>query len=137
MIRYVLKCDQDHEFESWFGSAAAYDSLKTAGQIACPFCGSAAVDKTIMAPAVRTEPAKPLTQPENQIEQALAALRREVEENSDYVGMGFAAEARAMHEGTAPERSIYGEAKFEDAKALIEEGIPVTPLPFAPRRKTN
>ena len=85
----------------------------------------------------KAEPAKPLTQPENQIEQALAALRREVEENSDYVGMGFAAEARAMHEGTAPERSIYGEAKFEDAKALIEEGIPVTPLPFTPRRKTN
>ena len=64
-------------------------------------------------------------------------LRENVEANSEDVGSNFAKEARAMHDGTAPERSIYGEAKIEDAKALIEDGVPVVPLPFGPNRKTN
>jgi hypothetical protein len=64
-------------------------------------------------------------------------MRRKVEENSEYVGMNFAAEARAIHEGAAPERSIYGETKPDEARALIEDGIPVAPLPFMPARKTN
>jgi len=70
-------------------------------------------------------------------EQALAELRRRVEEGSDYVGMDFATEARAMHEGTAPERAIWGEARIDEAKKLVEEGIPVAPLPFRPKSKTN
>lgn len=60
-----------------------------------------------------------------------------VEDNSDYVGSNFATEARKMHLGDAPERSIYGEAKLEDAKALIDDGISVMPLPFMTKRKTN
>ncbi|WP_281954689.1 DUF1178 family protein [Pseudophaeobacter arcticus] len=72
-----------------------------------------------------------------EMEKALSELRRKVEENSDYVGKDFASEARAMHLGDAPERAIYGEAKPEEAKALIEEGIPVLPLPFGRSRKTN
>ncbi len=97
-----------------------------------------------MAPAVRpsrnakTVPTQPnLSEPETDIEKAMAALRAQVEANSDYVGMNFVTEARKMHEGTAPERAIYGEAKPEDAKKLIEDGVPVAPLPFMPRRKAN
>ena len=71
------------------------------------------------------------------VEQVLEKLRAHVEKNSDYVGMSFAAEARAMHEGSKPERAIYGEAKPEEARKLLEEGIPVTPLPFLPRHKAN
>lgn len=71
------------------------------------------------------------------MEQALGELRRQVEANSDYVGKDFASEARAMHLGEAPERAIYGEAKAEEAKALVEDGIPVLPLPFGRNRKTN
>lgn len=71
------------------------------------------------------------------MEQALTELRRQVEQNSDYVGNDFVSEARAMHLGEAPERAIHGEAKLDDAKALIEEGIPVLPLPFGRKRKTN
>lgn len=78
-----------------------------------------------------------LSKPANPQEQALADLRKEVEANSDYVGMNFASEARAMHDGNTPERSIYGEAKPEEARKLIEEGIPVAPLPFMPNRKIN
>ncbi|MCR8726636.1 DUF1178 family protein [Frigidibacter sp. ROC022] len=152
MIRYALSCDQDHAFESWFQSAEAFDKLQGAGMVACPECGSTKVTKSLMAPRVRparkaaAEPAVPavageesgpLTTPRNDRERALAELRRKVEENSEYVGMSFAAEARAMHEGDAPGRSIWGEAKPADAKALIEDGIPVTPLPFMPQRKTQ
>jgi len=78
-----------------------------------------------------------LSRPANEAEQAMADLRRKVEDNSDYVGQDFVTQARAMHEGDAPGRSIYGEAKLDEAKALIEEGIPVLPLPFMPNRKTN
>jgi hypothetical protein len=137
MIRYTLKCDKDHSFESWFASAGAYDSLRAAGHVACAVCGSTEITKALMSPAVKTEGDRPLTETANPMEEALAEMRRQVEENSDYVGMSFAAEARAMHDGDKPQRSIYGEAKFDEAKALIEDGIPVAPLPFAPRRKTN
>ncbi|WIY25895.1 DUF1178 family protein [Parasedimentitalea psychrophila] len=78
-----------------------------------------------------------LSKPANEAEQAIAELRRKVEDNSDYVGKDFVTQARAMHEGDAPGRAIYGEAKLDEAKALIEEGIPVMPLPFRPHRKTN
>lgn len=142
MIRYSLKCAQAHEFESWFQSAQAYESLLAAGHVTCAVCGSADVEKLLMAPAVRparkTASAPPvLSQPQSEKEQALAALRAQVEANSDYVGMNFAAEARAMHDGTTPERAIYGEAKPEEARKLIEDGVPVAPLPFLPRRKAN
>lgn len=146
MISYSLTCDQSHAFDSWFQSAAAFDALKVAGHVSCPVCGSAKVEKSLMAPAVRparkaAAPAdgakRPLSEPQSEVEEALAAMRRQVEENSDYVGMNFVAEARAMHEGRSPERAIYGEAKLEDAKALLEEGVPVAPLPFMPPGKAN
>ena len=91
-------------------------------------------------PTPASAPAKtpgPLSTPASAAEQALADMRRKVEENSDYVGKDFVTEARAMHLGDTPERSIYGEANLTEAKALIEEGIPVLPLPFMPNRKTN
>lgn len=122
--------------------------------VTCSICGSGAVTKSLMAPAVRSArksglPAKPapdaqpdaeprpLATPTNQLEAALTALRKQVEANSDYVGKDFAAEARAIHEGEAPSRSIYGEARGDEARALIEDGVPVMPLPFRPIRKIN
>lgn len=148
MIRFSLKCDRDHGFESWFPSSDAFDSLKAAGHVACPVCGSAAVDKALMAPAVRparkaaqaeaAPAARPgLREPATELEEALATLRRQVEENSEYVGMNFAAEARRIHAGDAPERAIHGEAKPDEARKLIEDGVPVAPLPFLPARKVN
>ncbi|SHK03929.1 hypothetical protein SAMN05444000_11791 [Shimia gijangensis] len=161
MIQYTLKCTQDHRFDSWFQSADAYDKLLTAGMIACSICGDTSVEKAMMAPRVRparnvahqpaespgpaceptpqnqaTAPAS-LSAPANEAEQAIANMKKQVEENSDYVGVNFVKEARAMHDGDTPERSIYGEAKPEEAKALIEDGISVLPLPFRPGRKTN
>jgi hypothetical protein len=139
MIRYTLKCDRDHGFESWFANAAAYDALAGAGQVECPLCGSRKVDKALMAPAVATAaPRAPEAKaPEEALAERLAAWRKHVEENSDYVGVEFAREARAIHDGTAPDRPIWGEARPDEARALIEEGLPVAPLPFVPRTRTN
>lgn len=141
MIRYSLTCPDDHGFESWFQSAAAFDGLLAAGHLSCPVCGATAIAKTLMAPTVR--PARgaargiDLTAPANDKEKALAALRAKVEANSEYVGMNFVTEARAIHDGDAPERAIYGEARPDEAIRLIEDGVPVAPLPFMPVRKTN
>lgn len=141
MIRFQLKCAQDHGFDSWFQSGAAFDALKAAGHVACPVCGSVEVDKALMAPSVAlrkdAEAAPALRGPANEMEAALAALRRQVEENSDYVGMNFVTEARRIHSGEAPERAIYGEARVDEARKLLEDGVPVAPLPFLPARKAN
>ncbi len=139
MIRYNLRCDQGHDFDGWFRSSEGYDSLRAAGQVTCTVCGSARVEKALMAPGVATSHAGPpdLQSPRNEREKLVEKLRDQVEKNSDYVGMSFVAEARAMHEGLKPERAIHGEAKLEDARQLLAEGIQVAPLPFLPRQKAN
>lgn len=145
MIRYALKCSADHTFDSWFQSAGAYDTLQGSGRVACPVCGSTEVEKSLMAPALRAprdvavvpDAAGPLAAPGSDVEAALAELRRQVEANSDYVGLNFATEARRIHAGEVPGRSIYGEANPDEARRLIEDGVPVAPLPFMPPRKVN
>ncbi|WP_083100892.1 DUF1178 family protein [Pseudophaeobacter leonis] len=100
--------------------------------------GAAPGDQDDAPAAARTGQAEaPAAPPAAEMQKMLGELRRKVEANSDYVGKDFASEARAMHLGDAPERAIYGEAKPEEAKALIEDGIPVLPLPFGRNRKTN
>ena len=139
MIRYTLSCSNDHRFESWFAGAEAYDTLHAAGQVACPVCGATQVEKSLMAPRVTTGKAAQarLSEPGSDMEKAMQKMRRQVEENSEYVGLSFAREARAIHEGDAPERSIYGEARADEARKLLEDGVPVAPLPFMPKAKTN
>lgn len=138
MIKFSLSCAKGHSFESWFQSGAAFDGLVQRALVTCPVCGSPDVAKALMAPAVspaRKAATAPPT-PED-VAAKLASLRAEVEANSDYVGDRFADEARAMYLGDIPDRPIYGEAKLTDAKALIDDGVPVLPLPFTPTRKTN
>lgn len=143
MIRYSLTCSKNHSFDSWFQSAGSYETLKSAGHVACPVCADKSVEKTLMAPNVRPArsagagPAALLSQPQNDMESAFARMRKQVEDNSEYVGLNFVTEARRMHEGSIDERAIYGEAKADEARALIDEGVPVAPLPFLPTRKTN
>jgi hypothetical protein len=164
MIRYTLKCAQYHEFDSWFKSADAFEKLRDATLVTCPSCGSDEVEKAIMAPQVRPSrkssgasavsqleaspkegDRKPplanqmhaLTAPSSAAEAAMIELKRKVQESSEYVGSDFATEARKIHDGDAPERSIYGEAEPEEARKLVEDGVPVAPLPFIPSRKTN
>ena len=162
MIRYSLRCINDHRFESWFRSAGAFDSLRSGGHLSCPECGAGEVDKALMAPRVhstRGEPTQAKAQPEqpeaplvpvpaqveggklaapaSEREAAIAEIRRRVEAHSEYVGLGFAAESRRIHSGEADARPIYGEARPDEARALIEEGLPIVPLPFLPSRRSN
>ena len=140
MIQFSLKCKDGHQFDSWFQSSDAFEKLLGAGIVSCAICGIADVEKSLMAPRVSTsrgKSGKPLSAPATPAEQKLADMRRDVEQNSEYVGMKFANEARAMHDGEAPNRAIYGEAKPAEAKKLIEDGVPILPLPFMPGRKTN
>lgn len=156
MIRYVLACNKAHPFESWFPSSAAFDAQRTQGLLTCPICGSAEIEKQIMAPSVaRTDkaPAGPIDAPAQPVAEAappspqpvallseheqaframLKAVREHVTQNADYVGSGFAEEARKMHYGEIEHHSIYGEADPMEAKALLEEGIAVHPLPIVP-----
>lgn len=152
MIKFSLKCAKGHRFDSWFQSASAYDKLADHAMISCAICGDSDIEKTLMAPSVvasRTQRPQPsdspaparapgaLSTPASAAEQALAEIRRKIEQNSEYVGRDFVREARQMHEGDAPERAIYGEARLDEASKLIEEGVPVMPLPFRPNRKVN
>ena len=140
MIRYALKCAENHAFESWFQSAEAFDGLAARGLVTCAICGGTEVSKAMMAPGVASAedaPDRPLATPTHPAEAALRALRKHVEKTSTYVGGNFAREARAMHLGDVPEKPIYGQAGPEEAKALIEDGIPILPLPGVPGDKSN
>ncbi len=139
MIRFTLKCAEAHSFESWFQSNEVFEGLRAAGHVTCPTCGTSKVEKTLMAPRVSTSKSGSgdLAAPKGEVEKAIAAMRKEVEDNSEFVGLNFASEARAIHDGDAPDRAIYGEAHKDEAKKLIEDGVPVAPLPFVPKTKTN
>ncbi|WP_324753595.1 DUF1178 family protein [Roseovarius sp. Pro17] len=146
MIKFSLKCAQDHRFDSWFQSAHAFDTLAARGMVGCAVCGDTDIEKTIMAPSVQSGRARPalresakgqLSAPASPAEQALAEMRRKIEATSEYVGTDFAHEAREMHEGASPTRPIHGEARPAEARKLLEDGVPIMPLPFRPARKVN
>lgn len=158
MILYRLCCAADHDFESWFRDSAAYDAQRARGLVTCPICGSAEVEKALMAPALgrgtrkfavepaaeapAAEPAEvavPAPQPvalvsekEQQLRAMLRAVRAHVVANSVDVGDEFATIARRMHEGEEEKRSIRGEATPEEVRALIEDEIEILPLPVLP-----
>jgi hypothetical protein len=161
MIRYALRCEQDHAFESWFQDSAAYDSQVKRKLVSCPVCGSAKVEKAIMAPRIvskkgrdtavtpppeaaetpapvpPTEAATPAPTPlmmaqERELRAKLKELRDHIVKNADNVGERFPNEARKMHYGEIEHRPIYGEASPDEARALIDEGVEVSPLPVLP-----
>ena len=141
MIRYALSCDHGHDFEGWFGSSSDYDDQQGRGLLACPVCDSQAIRKQIMAPAVtgtrRTlrdvEPARM----QAMMMEAAGRIRAHVEANFDDVGDSFAAEARAIHEGRSEERGIYGQATPGEVRDLMEDGVPIAPLPPEPPKKAE
>ena len=137
MIRFSLVCEGDHEFDGWFRNGEDYDRQKKRGLVACPVCGSARVDKALMAPAVSTgrKREKLALAIGEQQRQALAQLKQMTEQakkNADYVGDKFAEEARKIHFGEAEARGIYGEATSDEARGLVEDGVEFVPLPVFP-----
>lgn len=154
MIVYDLACTEGHRFEGWFGSSSDFEDQRARGLLCCPSCGTSDVTKAPMAPAVpakgnsRQDVLPPETRPmantpmPPQVQQALAALAKaqaEALKHSTWVGDRFAEETRKMHYGERDEAPIHGQASLAEAKALIEEGVPVAPLPFpvAPPEKLN
>lgn len=143
MIRYDLICEHGHEFDGWFRDSEAFETQAKRGEISCSHCDSDVISKQLMTPGI---PAKsnrkaaasqkmlagavdPRTQ---KLMQMMREMRKNIEENAEYVGDRFADEARKIHYEETEKRGIYGEAKPEDAQALIEEGIEVHPLPRLP-----
>ena len=163
MIRYSLQCRKAHVFDAWFRDSAAFDSQAAEGAVRCPVCGSKKVEKTLMAPNLgKSDKGSDKAAKRAQVDmtsaditstaltsaglasadwakakaakEALQALRRQVEENCDYVGTAFPEEARKIHYGEADARGIYGESSTEEAKALEEEGVQVQRIPGCPGR---
>ena len=147
MIHYDLICDKGHAFDGWFRNSSAYDEQAGSGLVSCTHCGSAKVEKQLMAPGIPAKsnrksdsatkmvaaPADPrLAELMNMVRE----MRRHVEENAEYVGDRFAAEARAIHDA-GETRSIHGEATPAEVKALREDGISLLPLPFRPRARSD
>ena len=152
MIHYNLRCEKGHAFESWFQSSAAYETQEKRKLVNCPVCGSAEVERAIMAPQIvskkgrevavaapapGTEVATPASTPllmaqERELRTKLKELRDHIVKSADNVGERFPVEARKMHYGDIEHRPIYGEASADEARALIEEGVEVTPLPVLP-----
>lgn len=133
MIKYNLRCGQDHGFEVWFRDIDTCDGQIARGQVMCPECGSTDVRKALMAPAVSTSKVDGI---EHKRVMAMAyclhvmrELRQHVDANCDNVGSDFPEEARRIHYGEVEHRNIYGEADLEEAKELIEEGIDILPIP--------
>ncbi|MFL5295956.1 MAG: DUF1178 family protein [Phenylobacterium sp.] len=141
MIRYALACERDHEFEGWFAASADFDDQQARGLLECPVCATKAVRKQIMAPAVagtkRTARAADAQPTQAMMMEAMGKLRRHVEDNFDDVGDAFATEARAIHEGRAEERGIYGQATSREVRDLVEDGVPIAPLPPEPPKRTE
>ena len=143
MIRYDLTCDKGHDFDGWFSNSAAFETQAKRGFVECTVCGSAKVQKQLMAPNIGAKsnkkadvPQKLAAGPVDPRAQAMMQLMREmrahVEQNSENVGDKFAEEARKIHYGEKEERGIYGQATRDEAVSLIEEGIEVHPLPVLP-----
>jgi len=159
MIRYTLRCERKHTFESWFQDSSTYDVQVARKLVSCPVCSSVKIEKAIMAPRIvskkgreRAEPmpatpapatAAPAESPasgstpllmaqERELRTKLKELRDHIVKNADNVGEQFPNEARKMHYGDIEHRPIYGEASPEEARSLIDEGIEVSPLPVLP-----
>ena len=124
MILFDLQCrDSGETFEAWFSSTRDYDAQFANGLVECPFCGSVNVAKAPMAPRVpRKGSDGPLAR--------LASLQEEMLKGSRWVGDAFAETARAMHLGEAAQEQVHGNATVEQAKSLVDEGIPIAPLPL-------
>lgn len=142
MIRYALACEEGHAFESWFASSGSYDEQVARGLVTCPHCGSGLVVKRPMAPSLGRSgepaasaetPALPVADdPQRRMRSLLRAVRQQIEANAEHVGPRFPEEARKIHYRETESRAIYGEASPSEARALVDEGIAVAPLPPAP-----
>jgi len=136
MIVLDLICLSGHRFEGWFASADAFDRQSASGLISCPHCDSTDIGRLPSGPHVARR--MPAQEPARtaKAEQVIRLLKRLIDGSED-VGRGFANEARRIHLGDAPARAIRGVTTLDEATDLLDEGIPVLPLPLPPKDETH
>jgi len=157
MIHFSLVCDNGHDFESWFASNDSYDFQIENDLVSCPHCNVLKISKAVMAPSVARRGRKRGGAKQSEKDAIKEAPKQEValigESGAELrkmaqelhakilaatvdVGAEFPAEARKIHDGDAPERAIRGQASLEEARALLEEGVSILPLPILPGERS-
>ncbi|OYY72253.1 DUF1178 family protein [Sphingomonas sp. 28-63-12] len=134
MIVFDLRCASDHVFEAWFASSAAFEEQRSRALVRCPICDNDHIDKAVMAPNIAAKGNRAVVAPPSAIPSAALAALAEVQakmlDKSEWVGRSFPDRARAMHLGDEPSVLIHGETSLAEARELVDEGVPIAPLPF-------
>ena len=135
MIKYNLKCQNNHEFESWFSNSKEYEKLNKKRLLECIFCSSKKINKSMMAPTILNSKKK-----DNQIEiinkdfkdkkNELLNLRKYIEKNFDYVGKDFGKKVREVYYDKKNKKAIYGTTTPEEREELADEGIDLLSIPW-------
>ena len=135
MIKYNLKCESGHEFESWFSDSEEFDKLNKKKLLECIYCSSKKIDKSIMAPMIsspkdRDEQIEIIGKDYKNEKNKLLKLRRYIEKNFDYVGKDFSKKVREVYYDKENKKAIYGTTTQEERQELAEEGIDLLSIPW-------
>ena len=142
MIKYNLKCQNNHEFESWFSDSDEFEKLEKKKLLECIYCSSKKIKKSIMAPMVsvineKNNEIQKLNKQFKNEKEKLIKLRNYVEKNFEYVGENFPSEVRNVYYDKKKNKNIYGKATPEETEELKEEGIELTSIPWIDNKRDN
>ncbi len=134
MIKYNLKCSNNHEFESWFSDSTEFEKLKKKKLLECIYCNSNIVDKSIMSPMVSVVENDlkndKLKNALNNEKKQLLKIRNFIEKNFEYVGDNFSKKVREIYYDDKSKKTVYGTTSEEERKELAEEGIDLLSIPW-------
>jgi len=134
MIKYLLKCKNKHEFESWFANSKEYEKLKKKKLIECIFCKSQDIGKSIMSPNVvgKNNIDNKISNKKEfvKIKKNLIKIKNFVEKNFEFVGKKFPKVVREIYYDNKKNKNIYGSASLEERLELEEEGIELASIPW-------
>ena len=135
MIKYILKCHNDHEFESWFSNSEEFEKLNKRKLLECIFCSSKKIEKSIMAPMISNTKNKDIKfdiidKDYYERKNKLLQIRKFIEKNFDYVGEDFSKKVREIYYDKKNNKAIYGTATLDERKELAEEGIDLFSIPW-------
>ena len=135
MIKYILKCQNDHEFESWFSNIEEFEKLNKKKLLECIYCSSKKIEKSIMAPMVgnlknKKEKIETINKELENERNRLIQIRKFIENNFEYVGKDFSKKVREIYYDKKSKKAIYGKATPEEREELAEEGIELLSIPW-------
>ena len=135
MIKYILTCHKEHEFESWFSDSEEFEKLNKRGLLECIYCSSQKIKKSIMAPMISNSQIKDqknlkITSELKNEKYNLIKLREFIEKNFEYVGRDFSKKAREIYYDKKSKKAIYGTTSQEERDELAEEGIDLMSIPW-------